>query len=329
MAKASNTINGKAFEYACLMAIFNKLQEMGKDVKISETAAFNTAKNCFEIITKSRCDFMTAAATAVKVISGLEPHLLNGDGFLLLEISPDSVAIGSDGDVRDVICIRESSKKGGWQIGLSCKLNHRALRHPRVTESKDFGVEWMDIPCSQTFIQEITPVIDSLVELKNKKTLWRNVNKKFDAYYVPILQAYVSEIKRLCDENPDVPSKLLSYFFGSNDFYKVIMNEKKNTTTVQAFNMNGTLSKRCGSIRPTSTLPKTDLPQRLIDVSVKVSKKGVASKTTIILAFDRGWTISMRLHNKDKFAKPTSLAWDVNLVGLPEGAFSNTRSWFE
>lgn len=38
---------------------------------------------------------------------------------------------------------------------------------------------------------------------------------------------------------------------------------------------------------------------------------------------------SMRLHNKDKIAKPTSLAWDVKLEGIPPSAYTNTHSWDE
>ncbi len=33
--------------------------------------------------------------------------------------------------------------------------------------------------------------------------------------------------------------------------------------------------------------------------------------------------------DKDDVAKPTSLAWDVNLVGLPTSTYVNTHSWDE
>lgn len=328
--KASNTINGKAFEYACLTAVREKLQTLGKDVILSETAAFNTAMKAFEALDgKKQERYMMAATTAVKMINGLEPRLLNGGGSLVLEISPDAAAVGSEGDVRDVLCIRTGMKDGEWQIGLSCKHNHEALKHPRITEKKDFGTDWMSIPCSQAFMDEISPVIDPLIQFEQDKVLWRNLEKKFDTYYVPILQAYINEIRRMCANNSDVPAKLLSYFFGSNDFYKVIMNEGKNTTIVEGFNMHGTLNKKCGRIAPTTVVTKIDLPQRLIEADFKKSKKGVISKTTIVLTFDGGWAVSMRLHNKDDIAKPTSLAWDVNLVGLPPKTYVNTRSWFE
>ncbi len=72
------------------------------------------------------------------------------------------------------------------------------------------------------------------------------------------------------------------------------------------------------------------MPTKLLDADFKKSEKQNSdSKTTIILTFDCGWSVSMRLHNKDEIARPTSLAWDINLVGLPPTTYVNTRSWFE
>ena len=88
--------------------------------------------------------------------------------------------------------------------------------------------------------------------------------------------------------------------------------------------MNGTLGTVCGRIRPMTRVSVLHMPTRLIEARFKEG-----SQTTIILTFDGGWTVSMRLHNKDKIAKPTSLAWDVQLVGLPTGTYVNTHSWHE
>lgn len=325
-AKASNTINGKAFEYACLCAVKERLLHHERPVSVAQTPAFMTAKNAFESLDhhKQR-KYLMAAETGLRMITGLEPCLINGDGVLTLEISPDAVAIGSNGDVRDLLCIRGDK----WQIGLSCKHNHSALKHPRITEGKDFGTDWVGIPCSQIFMDEITPVIDPLMEYKRLNTPWRNIPGKIDRFYVPILTAYLNEIIRMCDRDASVPSRLLSYFFGSHDFYKVIMGENQETTTVEGFNMHGSLCKKCGKINPITNISKIDMPTRLIDASFGKDRKEAVSKTTIILTFDGGWSVSMRLHNKDTIARPTSLAWDINLIGLPPKTYVNTRSWYE
>ena len=324
MAKAKNTINGKAFEYACLQALLSKIQQEGKSVSTLSNKPFLTAQEAFNTVSdKERTDLMCAAQTAVKLLVPLEPKLLGGEGMLQLEIAADASAIGSAGDVRDVLCVREEGSEP-WTIGLSCKHNHEALRHPRITEKKDFGVDWLGISCDKSFIEAVTPVTDSLIFYGVNNTPWRLIESKQDNYYLPILKAYLDEIRRMCSVDPSIPERLLSYFFGANDFYKVIMKSSSRTTTIEGFNMHGTLNGSCGKVKALTKVPLIKMPTRLIDAAFKQN-----SKTTIILTFDGGWSISMRLHNKDEIARPTSLAWDVNLVGLPPTTYVNTHSWDE
>jgi len=329
--KASNTINGKAFEYACLKALLVRLREEGRTASPFASPALSTAERAYEMMIspeeRERLD--SAAATAIDLLIPLEPKLYYGKGVLQLSIAADSLAVGVGGDVRDVFCMRpEEGEFPGWSIGISCKHNHEALRHPRVTEGKDFGADWIGVHCSKEFMSEITPITDTLVSYGGSRTKWNTIPDKWDRYYVPILSAYLKEIRRLCDSNEKVPEKLLSYFFGANDFYKVIMKSASRTTTIEGFNMHGTLNQPCGKIKAMTRVPVIKMPTRLIDAAFKVDKQG-QSKTTIILTFDQGWAVSMRLHNKDEVAKPTSLAWDVKLEGLPPSTYVNTHSWDE
>lgn len=317
-----NTINGKAFEFACLVAIQEKLLNENKDVDLQNTPAFKTAKTSFETLDQeSQNRYLLAAKTATKLLFPLEPRLLNGKGIITLSVAADAIAQGPDGDVRDVLMIRVTDK---WEIGISCKHNHAALKHPRITEEKNFGNDWVGIPNSKIFLDDMTKVIEPLKELQNQNVKWRDVENKQEKYYVPILEAYKNEITRLCNNYENVPEKLLSYFFGSKDFYKVIMKESSKTTTIEGFNMNGTLNQSSGKIKAMTRVAKINMPTRLIEARFKRN-----SKTTIILTFDYGWSISMRLHNKDTFVKPTSLAWDVTLEGLPPEIYRNTHSWYE
>ena len=251
----------------------------------------------------------------------LEPKIEHGNGVLMLGINGDSAAIGVDGDVRDVLCIRYNDE---WEIGLSCKHNHEALKHPRITEQKDFGSDWIGYKCSREFIDEISIVVDRLIEYGNEGRQWNQIENKQDDYYVPILRAYLKEIQRMCEKHTDAPEKLLSYFFGSRDFYKVITKESSKITEIEGFNMNGTLGAAAGRIKPITRIATLKMPTRLIEARFKEN-----SKTTIILTFDGGWSITMRLHNKDRIARPTSLAWDVQLEGLPTGTYVNISPWEE
>lgn len=319
---AKNTINGKAFEYACLIALQEKLQEEGKDVSTTNSPAFTTAQRSFEGMSdQDKARYVSGAQAAVKLLLPLEPYIENGDGTIVLSIAADAIAQGPEGDVRDVLLIRVTND---WELGISCKHNHEALKHPRITTGMDFGRDWVNTPCSQEFLTALDEVISPLVELKNAGAKWRDVENKHDTYYVPILQLFLQEITRLCNEGDNIPEKLLSYFFGSHDFYKVIMKEASETTLIEGFNMNGTLSQACRGVRPITRVSKLSMPTRLIEARLKEN-----SKTTLILTFDHGWSVAMRLHNKDSDVKPTALAWDVTLVGLPPETYRSVRAWRE
>lgn len=319
---AVNVINGKAFEYMCLNCLRTKLEIEGKAVAVVEDKAFHNALAAYERIPRDdQVKLYKAAVTAMKLFVPLEPRFLGGPGTLSMSIAPDSAAVGVDGDVRDVLCVRHEDD---WEIGISCKHNHEALRHPRITEGKDFGTDWVGTRCSHQFMEAISPVTDSLREYGENETPWRTIENKQDRYYVPILQAYLDEIRRMCAADPSIPEKLLSYFFGAHDFYKVIMKANARTTTIIGFNMHGTLGSPCGKTKAMTKVPVIKMPTKLYNASFKDG-----SKTTIILTFDGGWAVSMRLHNKDSIARPTSLAWDVNLVGFPPSTYVNTHSWDE
>ena len=317
----SNVINGKAFEYACFSALYDAVSRAGCNVGYTDDDAYNNAKNSYEnlITDKTRNQLDLAALTTVKLLIPLEPMLLKKDGMLNMAIANDSIAKGVGGDVRDVIFRREENN---WEMGISCKHNHEALKHPRLTKDKDFGKSWVDISCGNEYMEEITPTIDKMADLKKKGVKWESVDNKWEEYYIPILEAHRREINRMCEVYTGVPARLLKYFFGARDFYKVIMNTTDKTTTIEGFNMNGTLNAACDGKKAMTRIPVIKMPSRLKETDR-------LNETTIELTFDEGWTVSMRLHNKDRKVTPTSLAWDVQLTGLAKGVYQNTHSWYE
>lgn len=328
MPNGIQTIQGKAFEYACLNSFVHKLREENKSIQISESKAYKTALNAFnQLNDEEKKVYSLAAETAIKIIFPLEPKLLNEDNDipLLLSISSDSIAKGAGGDVRDIICIR---MKSNWEIGFSCKHNHQALKHPRITEAKDFGKAWLDYPCSSSYIDNMEKIIKPLEELQKKNICWRDIPDKIDRFYVPILKEIIKEFKSICDKHNDAPQKLLSYFFGSQDFYKIISLEKDKQTKVVAFNMNGTLNTPSKTEKSIYKVKKIHYPTRLVDIRFK-ENNGEQSKTTISIIFDEGWQIDMRLHNADSKVKITGLKFDVQLAGQPNGIYQQQRSWFE
>lgn len=320
MSKTSS-LNGKAFEYACLKAFQNRLNQFQKRNKLIEDKPYDTAKKNFNSLqSEEQTKYSMAAATAAKAIFPLEPQLRYGKGLLELSINIDRAAQGIDGDVRDVMIIRHLDSNERWEIGLSCKHNHEALKHPRITEQDDFGSNWIGVPCSSDFQDQMKKVLQKITTYQKKGALWRDIDNKQDKFYLPIIEAYRNEILRMCEDDAKTAEKLLSYFFGSKDFYKVIMLEKENVVKIEAFNMHSSLGKKAGEMEPSVTIEKLTMPTKLIDTKLK-------GKTTLLLQFDEEWSISMRLHNKDKEVKTTSLAWDVSLTNFPKSIYTDELSW--
>jgi hypothetical protein len=260
------------------------------------------------------------AAAVIKVILRLEPQLQNpmkNSPLYLLAIQEDSMGIA--GDVRDVIYIR---KQNEWQIGLSCKHNHSAVKHSRLSASIDFGKQWLDIPCTSDYFKTINPLFDELKELKGNDILWRDVKNKEQRFYIPLLKAFITELNALNLSNPGlVPKRLLHYLLERNDFYKVITLDSKKLTKVQAFNLYGTLNRHAGNIRPQTRIQQLNMPTKFFDIDFKQS-----SNNTINITCDGGWAISMRIHNASSKVEP-SLKFDVGLIGVPPTLYTHFEPW--
>ncbi|MDA3891279.1 MAG: HaeIII family restriction endonuclease [Salinivirgaceae bacterium] len=239
---------------------------------------------------------------------------ISPEDILQLEIVSDSE--GQSGDVRDVLAIRLLQQK--WEIGISAKNNHRAVKHCRLSQKIDFGEKWIGIPCSRDYFDEIEPIFDFLTNLKqkDKNTKWTSIPNMHDKIYVPLLNAFRKELLRLDKEHPlQIPQKLVEYLIGNKDFYKVM--KGRNTVQVQAYNLHGTLNQPFKDINPKAKIQKLKLPTRLIEVVYEGD-----SKTTLIVSLNEGWQISFRIHSASSRVEP-SLKFDINLISAPYTLFNN------
>lgn len=314
---AIQTKTGKAFEYALLHEFYERLSIPHNNVVIIESEPYHTAKSYFENFSEDEQGlYSLVSSAAINFLVDIEPRLsnsLNTEDILQLEIVSDSE--GQSGDVRDVLAIRLLQK---WEIGISAKNNHRAVKHSRLSQKIDFGEKWIGIPCSQTYFNEIKVIFDYLSELKikDKNTKWTSIPDMHKKIYLPLLNAFKSELERLDNENPEVvPHKLIEYLIGNKDFYKVI--KGSNKVEIQAYNLHGTLNQPFEKIKPKAKIQKLKLPTRLIEI---VFDKD--SDTTLIVSLNEGWQISFRIHNASSRVEP-SLKFDINLISAPHTLFNN------
>lgn len=325
--KGIQTANGKAFEFACVLAVYEELSNK-QDIVVVESAQLATARKLYSGIEERLQDSLDSAArAAVRIIKRLEPRLKNPDGDepLYLNIQPD--AAGIKGDVRDVLCIR---KQGKWEIGFSCKHNHHAVKHSRLSDSIDFGKDWFGIPCSSQYFSEIGLQFSELRKMRDegktegKPMLWEEISDKQVRYYQPVLKSFMNELRRIDNNHPgEVPELLIRYLLGRYDFYKIITDDYHRATRVEAINISGTLCNASDKEKPITKIAALKMPTQFYHIGFKKN-----SNNTIELVCDEGWQISMRIHNASSKVEP-SLKFDVNLISVPSSVHAQIEPWDE
>ena len=317
---ATQTKNGKAFEYAILKEFQEKLQRVTV-VEVIKNSALDTAKKHFDSFDKvQQGEFLLYASFSVNFLIDIEPRLSNSfnkNDILQLEILTDDK--GQDGDVRDVVMIRLAQE---WEIGISAKNNHKAVKHSRLSNKIDFGEKWLGVKASEEYFETIKPIFDSLEQMRkesNKTKTWRSLGDYHPTIYTPILEAFKTELFKIYKTNPTkVASTLVEYLIGNRDFYKVI--KSKKNIEIQAYNLHGTLNLPFQDIEPKFKTSQVALPTEIIDISFKKD-----TLTTLIVELNNDWTLSFRIHNASSRIEP-SLKFDINLLKAPNSLFTNKLS---
>ncbi|MSU44963.1 HaeIII family restriction endonuclease [Candidatus Nomurabacteria bacterium] len=316
--KSKQMITGKAFEYALLFQFDEKLKNK-TNVKIVKNSAFNIAQDCFNQVSETeKSEYLLSASFAVNFLVDTEPRLVNDidkNDILELEILKDTE--GRNGDVRDVLAIRALQK---WEIGVSAKNNHNAVKHSRLSGDIDFGNKWLGVNVSKNYFDKVKPIFKNLQkirEVSNAQKKWKDLGEYHDFIYMPILNAFMGELKKIHKTNSLKASRnLVSYLVGNKDFYKVI--KRKNVVEIYAYNLYGTLNLPFRDIEPKYKTPIISLPTKILSINFKKD-----SKTTLIVKLNNDWVLSFRIHNASSRVEP-SLKFDVNLLSSPKSLFKNT-----
>lgn len=316
MSTKSNN-QGRAYEFVWL-EVLNKFLQNIRPTKIIKNSSFLANKNAFETISDAEKNiYKISAESAIKMLFELEPKICEvADDELTLKVLKDEFAI--KGDVRDIVICRENLN---WKIGLSIKHNHDAVKHSRLSHKIDFGAEWFEKPCSQNYWQKVTPIFDRLKICKEKNLKWSEIENKNEKIYIPILQAFMEEIKNSYEIDKNIPRKMIEYLLGVKDYYKIISRDNERLTIIETFNLHGTLNQSTEKIISAITVPKIILPTELVAIKFKNN-----SKNTIEMYLNNGWQLNFRIHNASSKVEP-SLKFDIKLVGMPPDILSIKCFW--
>ncbi|MBQ9874206.1 MAG: HaeIII family restriction endonuclease [Thermoguttaceae bacterium] len=280
-----------------------------RTTRLNKGSSFETALKAWNSVSADTQDRLLQAAEAtIPDIFELEPLILeSNDNNDILELYIQTDDKGIVGDVRDVILERKELR---WEIGFSLKHNHFAVKHSRLAKSLDFAEQWFGCKCSNEYWNEVTPIFNRLEQEKKKKTLWRDIPSKEKEVYVPILRAFINELRRCYQKDPTIASKMVEYLLGKFDFYKTIALDDQQITQLLVFNLRGTLN-RAGRSKPKRIAERMHLPKRIVCLDFKPK-----SQTTVELYMDEGWQFNFRIHNASTVVEP-SLKFDIQLVGNP------------
>ncbi len=314
MSNRSNN-RGRAYEFIWANTLRDVLNRKRK-VVVVENSSYRANKRAWESLDANLQDvFKVSAKAAVDTLLELEPRMTEPDEQdLVLEFQTDEA--GVQGDVRDLVIKRNNIE---WEIGLSIKHNHDAVKHSRLSHVLDFGNEWFGMPCSKNYWDKVKPIFDDLIKKQSTGTLWRQVSNKTVKVYLPLLEAFIEEVQRAYEKNKSVPKKMLEYLIGLYDYHKIVSNDRRRITTIETFNVHGTLNKPSRIRTSTIVVPSVKLPTELVTIRLR-------SNTTVEMYLNNGWQLSFRIHNAKTEVEP-SLKFDIRFIGMPITVLTIECKW--
>ncbi|SET17570.1 HaeIII family restriction endonuclease [Thorsellia anophelis] len=282
--------NGKAFEWA----VGHSLATFGLILIENDSSKENQMR--FEKVSESQ------KALSLKNAGLAVNHIIKLEKISQGTFHFQSDTKGQEGDVRDIVINTD-----GREIGISCKNNHFAYKHSRLSDKADFIARWglSEEGCSSAYFDKAKEIFGELREIKKKssgKALWRDTNDVPGRFYWPTLDAFAAEIKRI--ETPEACANFIKYLVGTRDFYKVV--SKPKHVEIIGFNINNTLK-----------IKQLKLPSSIIDIR---SKNGSQYAKTI--TFNLGWEFNFRIHNASSKIEP-SLKFDITATALPPSLYQH------
>lgn len=314
---ANSNNQGRAYEYAWMTTLFETLEPL-RETGIVCNSSYDANERAWDAISEEKQKiYAISANAAVNTIIELEPLMEeDSEDILLLEFQKDE--LGESGDVRDIVIRRDAID---WEIGLSIKHNHDAVKHSRLSHALDFGNEWYGVPCSGKYWNDIAPVFDMLKHEQRRKTAWSDLEDKEGEVYIPLLRAFLDEVNRAYQLDSTVAVKMFEYLVGIRDYHKIVSHDNKRMTLIHTFNIHGTLNRPSEVKISAFEVEEADIPTEIIAMRFKKN-----SNTTVEIYMDNGWAFSFRIHSASTIVQP-SLKFDVQFISTPASVLNIKCLW--
>lgn len=286
--------NGRGLEYSFGLAVSKALSiKVGGDSAGLRKAAYEG------LDADTRALFDNDAAALLEHVLSIE-GITKGDLGWKARFLDDSCA--RDGDVRDIVL-----SLGKREVGISCKSNHRAFKHSRISPESAFTRAWgltSDTRSSASYRDDLRRLFDGVE--KGGPESWSDLEASRKLrFYDDCIRSFERELSRLfrTKNGPKVCLAILRYFLGKYGYYKCVVS--RSGSFVQAYSFGR------------SPVPRISFPRRLIAVHFPPGRYGV-----LHLYFDRGFSFSLRLHNASRRYE-RSLKFDIQALGLPQSLYSH------
>lgn len=295
---ATQVNNGAGFEYCCASSLLTQYRNQDRSLVVDQQSlpGFYQREHRFQDV---KPDIQAQQRKAAKAVAHhittsnerWSRRIFNAAEHYQLRIGDDARNM----DVRDLLIYSDK----GAELGISLKWNSEEIKSLRL------GDRWF-----RKFLIEDDGSWAAATQSMNQKIarheLWRDAIAEMGlaGVYVPYRDAVISHIQRGI-ATPGFMERFAQFLFGKQDYLKVMAIAKGRDISLAYYD---------SSMLPTKIH------------SAHESERGAHY---FEIAFDRGWTLLFRLHNKDSEIDPSNVGKGMSLTITVTGwgEKSGQRCW--
>ena len=313
--------NGYAFEYALIKGFEKLAKNNGFEVEIEEDSSLKIKKENYEELKISKNQNylklfkeidLSASPESLKIFEELEPILVHPEKFKnKMKIRSNSDITGIEESVSDLDLIFGKNKV---KIPISAKNNNDSIKHRRLPNTSNLGEDWAGVKWEdqEKVLQKIEETIKTIPKDEEGKykgfPTWTFCGEKIKSeMYLFIMECLVKYFESIAN-NPPAVGSFFKKLTCNEGYYTIERNPVYGNGIIKCFNIDSKLNKKFCADSKHIKMPKIEIPKRIKCVSMDAN-----SVSTCYILFDNDAIISLRIHNKDRKALVSSLAFDTKI----------------